>query len=88
MRGELEKVAIEYGPCALDCMTGGTMVRGIVDTNLGGTANFPEYTAGLQGTMTGTITGTHTYGTWTLVVQALNLTYHGEWSAEKTDRQK
>jgi hypothetical protein len=87
MKGELEKVAGGHGPCSLNCKIEGTIKNDIMNTNLGGTANCPEYTAGLRGTLTGTISGSHGQGAWTLIEQALNLTFSGEWSAEKTDRQ-
>jgi len=87
MSGEIEKIEGGHGPCSLDCKIEGTIENGIVNTNLGGTASCAEYVAGLRGTMTGTISGLHGHGDWTLIEPALNLSFSGKWSAEKTDRQ-
>lgn len=87
MKGELEKVAGGHGPCSLDCKIEGTNKNGVVNTTLSGTASCPEYMAGLRGTMNGMISGSNGHGTWTLIEQALNYSYSGDWSAEKTDRQ-
>ena len=87
MKGEIEKVVGGHGPYSLDCKIEGTIENGIVNTNLEGTASCAEYVTGLRGTMTGAISGLYGHGDWTLIEPALNLSFSGKWSAEKTDRQ-
>jgi len=83
LRGDLDKVVGGHGPCFLNCKVEGTIENGIMHTKLGGTADCSDYTAGLRGTMTGTISGSQGHGVWTLSEQALNLSFTGEWSAKR-----